>query len=216
MSDRCGLLIALVAAIGFSTGANAGAFFGAEADNGDQSLLFAGMQTEGNLFAGLFAGVLNYTYAENNQDVAVESKTITPSAGYRFTGPVAISIAVGATWEEKSERRLVTETGHSTSAFAQLGAFYWKPEKTGEFLLSYTEKSQFFWSRIRGKHRVFERVFAGGEVFKMGNEDVDTLGVGALLERQWMGFSSTLKAGMNDTSGAGRGAYGGLEFYVPF
>lgn len=216
MCGRGGLLIALVTAIGFSVGANAGAFFGAEGGNGDQSLLFAGVQTEGNLFAGLFAGVLNYKYAENNQDIEVESKTITPSAGYRFAGPVAISIAVGATWEEKIERRLVTETGHSSSAFAQLGAFYWRPEKTGEFLLSYTERSQFFWSRIRGKHRIFERVFAGGEAFKMGNEDVDTMGVGALLERQWMGFSSTFKVGMNDTSGAGRGAYGGLEFYIPF
>lgn len=216
MSDRGGLLIALVAAIGLSTGANAGTFFGAEADSGDQSLLFAGMQTEGNLFAGLFAGVLNYAYGENNLNVAVESKTITPSIGYRFAGPVPVSIAVGATWEEKSERRLVTVSDHATSAFAQLGAFFWKPEKTGEFLLSYTAKSQFFWSRIRGKHRIADHVFAGGEAFKMGNEDVDTVGAGALLERQWTGFSSTLKAGMNNTSGAGRGAYGGLEFYVPF
>lgn len=216
MSNRCRLFVALMLGIGFSTGVNAGTFFGAEADNGDQSLLFVGTQTEGNIFTGLFAGMLKYTYAENNQTVEVESNTITPSVGYRFTGPVTVSIAVGATWEEKKERRLTSESSQSTSAFAQLGMFYWKPEKMREFLLSYTEKSQFLWGRVRAKHRILERVFAGVEVFKMGNEDVDSTGIGALLERQWTGFSSTLKVGVNDASENGRGAYGGIEFYVPF
>lgn len=216
MNNRKFFVVAFLVGMGSLNNVYAGAFFGTEIDNGDQSLLFAGTQTEKNLFVSLFAGKLKYRYTETSQNVEVESNTLTPTVGYRFSGPVTLSIAAGATWEEKQERRITSHTQSSTSAFAQLGAFYWKPEKMGEFLLSYTEKSNFFWSRVRAKHRVLDRIFAGGEVFKMGNRDVDSSGIGALIERQWTGFSSTLKAGLNDTSESGRGVYGGIEFYIPF
>lgn len=194
----------------------AGAYFGAETGGADQSLVFAGAQTESVLFAAVFVGQLRYAYQDAGKDIDVKSSMVTPTVGYRWSGPVAVSLSIGATWEQKQKRGATTDDSTSTGGFAQLGAVYWRADKNAEFLLSYSAKTEFVWSRVRAKHKITGPWSMGGEVFRMGNPDFDASGAGILAERKWPGFSSTLKAGVNSTSSNDHGVYGGVEFYVPF
>lgn len=199
--------------------ASAGVYTGFEVDSDDKQLYFVGAQTNGPLFLNVFLGHLKYKFEENNSTVDVKSTFVTPTVGYRFTitDPLTFSIAAGATWEEKTEdRNNKDDTDTNTGAFAQIGATYWKDDKNYEFLASYSDPTEFIWSRLRGKHRVHGRYFLGGEAFWMGNEDFDSVGAGALFEIRGERVATTFKIGVSDTSTDDTGVYGGIEFSMPF
>ena len=203
----------------FHSAASAGVYTGFEADSDDKRFYFVGAQTNDPLFLSVFVGHLKYKFDENNSTVDVKSTFITPTVGYRFTitDPLTFSMAVGGTWEEKTEERNNNDDKDSNfGAFVQIGASYWKTDKNYEFLASYSDPTEFVWSRLRGKHRVHGRYFLGGEVFWMGNEDFDSAGVGALFEIRGERVATTFKAGVSDTSTDDTGVYGGIEFGIPF
>lgn len=203
----------------FHSAASAGIYTGFEADSDDKRLYFVGAQTDAPLFVSVFVGHLKYKFDENNSTVDVKSTFVTPTVGYRFTitDPLTFSIAVGATWEEKTEERNNKDDKDTNSgAYAQIGASYWKADKNYEFLASYSDPTEFVWSRLRGKHRVHGRYFLGGEAFWMGNEDFDSVGAGALFEIRGKRIATTFKAGVSNTSTDDTGVYGGLEFSMPF
>lgn len=181
-----------------------------------QSLFFIGAQTELPLFAAVFIGRIRYTYQEAGADVDAVATQVTPTVGYQWTGPVTLSVSAGGTREYKDETGAIEDESTSTGGFAQLGAFYWKPELCGEILASYSMKTQFVWSRLRARHRVIGPFSLGGEFFRMGNKDFDATGIGILAEHRWRPITATIKLGANSTSSNDRGVYGGLEFYVPF
>lgn len=197
----------------------AGVYTGFEADSDAKRLYFIGAQTSDPLFLNVFVGHLKYKFEENNSTVNVKSTFITPTVGYRFTikDPLTFSIAAGATWEEKTEERNSHDDKDTNAgAFVQVGASYWQADENYEFLASYSDPTQFVWSRLRGKHRVHGRYFLGGEAFWMGNEDFDSVGAGALFEIRGERLATTFKAGVSDTSSYDTGVYGGIEFSVPF
>ena len=197
----------------------AGVYTGFEADSDDKRLYFIGAQTNAPLFLNIFAGHLKYKFEEDNSTVDVKSTFITPTVGYRFTinEPLTFSIAAGATREDKTEKRNNRDDKDTTTgAFVQIAASYWKADKNYEFLASYSEPTDFVWSRLRGKHRVHGRYFLGGEAFWMGNEDFDSVGAGALFEIRNERVATTFKVGVSDTSTYDTGVYGGIEFSVPF
>jgi hypothetical protein len=214
LSYLAGIILAL-----FYSASSAGVYTGFEADSDDKRLYFIGAQTNAPLFVNVFVGHLKYKFDENDSTVDVKSTFITPTVGYRFTitDPLTVSIAAGATWEEKTEdRNNGDDTDTSTGAFAQIGASYWKADKNYEFLASYSDPTEFIWSRLRGKHRVHGQYFLGGEAFWMGNEDFDSVGAGALFEIRGERVATTFKLGVSDTSTDDTGVYGGLEFSLPF
>ena len=209
-----GIILVIFHSIAF-----AGVYLGFEADSDDKELFFVGAQTNDPLFLNVFAGHLKYKFEENNSTVDVKSTFITPTVGYRFTitDPLTFSVSIGGTWEEKTEdRNNGDDTDTNTGVFAQIGASYWKADKNYEFLASYSDPTEFFWSRLRGKHRVDGRYFLGGEAFWMGNVDFDSVGAGALFEIRGERVATTFKSCVSNSSTYDTGGYGGLEFSLPF
>ena len=203
----------------FQSTVSAGVYAGLEADSDDKRLYFVGAQTDDPLFLSIFVGHLKYKFDENNSTVDVKSTFVTPTVGYRFTvnDPLTLSIAAGATREDKTEDRKIRDDKDTrTGAFVQIGASYWKADKNYEFLTSYSDPTEFIWSRLRGKHRVHGRYILGGEAFWMGNEDFDSAGAGALFEIRGERIATTFKLGLSDTSTDATGVYGGIEFSAPF
>jgi hypothetical protein len=117
----------------------AGAYFGGESDDSDQSLIFVGAESEGPLFGAIFVGRLRYTYEDGGQDIDVTSDQISPKVGYRWTSrPITVSLAVGATLEYKQENGAQYDNSDSIGGVAQMGAFYWAQDHSAELLLSYS------------------------------------------------------------------------------
>lgn len=217
-NNSLSFLVGMILVI-FHSAASAGVYTGFEADSDSKKLYFIGAQTNDPLFLNVFVGHLKYKFDENDSTVDVKSTFITPTVGYRFTisDPLTFSIAAGATWEEKTEDRDNNDDKDTNSgAFLQIGASYWKADKNYEFLASYSDPTEFIWSRLRGKHRVHGQYFLGGEAFWMGNEDFDSVGAGALFEIRGDRVATTLKAGVSNTSTDDTGVYGGIEFSFPF
>jgi hypothetical protein len=198
----------------------AGAYFGVETASNDTTLNFLGAQTEQPLFFGIFLGSLRYEFDDGNAPVEVKSTFITPTVGYQFRGPVTYSIALGATWNEEEEARNTrTDTTDESGAVVQFGAAHYGATESIELLASYSDPTEFVWSRLRAKRRVayiHDEIFFGGEVFWMGNDDFDSYGGGALLEARGDVLSVLLKAGASDSGDTGSGVYGGVEFGLSF
>ncbi len=198
----------------------AGAYFGVETSGNDTTLNFAGAQTEQPLHFGIFVGALSYEYESGNRPVEVKSTFITPTVGYQWRGPISYSLAVGATWNEEEEQRgNRSDSSDDVGAVVQIGAAHWGARNSVEWLASYTDPTEFVWSRLRGKQRVahvHDEVFMGAELFWMGNDDFSSSGAGALVEARGDVLSVLLKAGVSDSKDSGSGAYGGVEFSVSF
>jgi hypothetical protein len=204
--------------LSLSLRAIAGVYLGAEADSDDKKLYYIGAQTGGTVFLNAFLGALEYHYEENNRTVKVKSKFITPTVGYRFqvSDPLKFSLAVGGTFEEKTEKRDTKNQKNESGAFVQFEGSYWLPDQNYELITSYSDSTELVWGRLRGRHRLQGRYFLGGEIFGMRNEDFNSYGAGPLFEVRGERLSTTIKAGLSNTSTYDAGVYGGIEFSVPF
>ena len=207
--------ISLVLSMLYAGFVGAGSYFGYEVDDSEQSLLFAGSQTEQKTFFSVFAGDLKYDFFDNGVKTRVKSRFITPTIGYRFGSSISYSIAAGYTWESKQELAVQSKDSNEHGLFAQFAASHWKPDGNHELLLSYSSASEFVWSRYRGKYRLGSRWLLGAELFWMGNEDFDSNGLGMLFEVSSNPISATLKIGVKNTATDTHGAYAGVEFYIP-
>jgi len=194
-----------------------GLYGGAEIDDESQRFFYLGVQTEGKYFLQVFAGDLYYDFKDNGKIIDAELKWITPAVGIKLEGPVTLTLAAGPTFRNKKEERdPKTEKDTESGGFYQLGLFRWRENHNLEFLASYTNLDNFYWSRLRGRKRVKGSFFAGMEIFGMDNQDVDAWGVGPLLEYQMKKTAITFKTGYKHTSTYNGGFYTGLEFYSSF
>jgi len=195
----------------------AGVFGGAEVDDEGQSFVYVGGATDGKIFFSALAGHLEYQFREGGALRDAEITSITLSVGMRKEGPITLTLGAGPVLREKKEENAGGESRTTEAGGAvQLGGYLYGDGGSLEALASYATLDDFFWGRLRGKRQAVGDLYAGAEVFLMGNSDFDGWGAGPLVEFRAGRVTLGAKAGYKHTSTFKGGAYVGLEIYAPF
>lgn len=200
-----------------SSGGAAGVYGGAEVDDEGQSFVYAGGTTDGKIYLSAFAGHLEYRFRDGGVLRDAEITSLTPSVGIRREGPLTLTLSAGPMFREKKEEGAFGDESTTEAGGAlQFGGYLQDGQGSLEALASYATLDDFFWGRLRGKRQAFGDLYAGAEIFLMGNSDFEGWGTGPVIEFRAGGIAVALKAGFKHTSTFGDGAYAGLELFAPF
>lgn len=194
----------------------AGNFTGVETDKDNSKIVFIGGQTDEQLFLHYFAGQLQYEYTDSNQLVKSDTNMLTLAVGYKLGEQQNYAIAVGPTYNKKTETiNAVQTTENKTGVFIQFSAASYAAISSSELIASYSTIDRFIWSRARYKYKLASGFEPGVEVFWMGNEDADSYGAGLLMGMNRKVFNVGFKLGYKQTTNNNKSVYSGIEFYIP-
>lgn len=223
MRECSAIMIFLVLLI---TDVHAGGYAGLEMDDENSKLYFLGAQTDKPLFIGFFLADLGYEYLGGPVSapdiVSVETMLFSPSIGYRFKGAVAVSLSIGISFTDETEKRSQQKIRKKEAGgLFQLGINYGQDQQQLELLGSYNEVTEFVWSRFRYKRFVseayaYERYGLGLEIVSMGNDDYENKKLAMIFEKTGNIVTALIKFGMSQSNGNDTGIYGGLELSFPF
>lgn len=214
---QAGLLLpTFLVSILFCSNLTAGSFTGLETDKDNSKITFIGGQTDGQLFYHFFAGQLQYEYTDSNQLVKADTDMLTVAVGYRLGDQQNYAIALGATYNEKTETsNAVQTTEEKTGGFVQFSAASYTAISNSELIASYSSIDRFIWSRARYKYKLTSGFEPGAEIFWMGNNDADSYGVGLLMGMDSKVINVGIKVGYKQTTNNNQSVYSGIEFYIP-
>ena len=236
MAVLASALLGLIILLPCSSASAGDLFTGVRLDNDEQYFAYLGLNEDlpwkplgVETFVQLFVTGQSYIYEDQNVDIEANVQSLTPSLGVTKIiggGPWSVTGLLGAELKWGKESPDPGNLGHyfESGVFVQAEAMYSKETHNLHAIVSYADRDQFWFGRIRGNLRTYLPetgccpVFVGLELGGMDSRrfEFNAVQVGALVEVPFGRFSLLAHAGFREDSDLGSGGYGGLELYTSF